>query len=82
MIEEITEKEFVERYGEGFYRELLEDCYWNVKQSPEWKNDKPDFYSLLTFPTKIDGKKHLLICEVTAKKFGNGAADFGIVNIY
>ncbi len=82
MIEEIEEKEFVKRYGEDFYRELVEDCYFAIRQSTEWINDKPDFYSILTFPGTTEGKECLFICVVTAKKFGNGYADFGIVNIY
>ncbi len=87
MITELNEKQFIEAYSEETYHKVVEKAYDHIKDSPEFLNDVPDFFTIQVLPChRLDGSKFTLIVEATAKKlFGTGmkriGTDFGIVRI-
>jgi len=87
MITELNEKQFIEQYSEKTYHEVVAKVYDHVKDSPEFNNEVPDFFTMQVLPcTRPDGTTFSLIVEATAKKlFGTGmkriGTDFGVTRI-
>ncbi len=82
----LTEKQFLSKFSEKQYQDVVRKAYEEVKKSPEFKNDKPEFASLLVFPCYDNiGQKFQLVVEVTAIKKQITPTlrvyDFGIVRL-
>lgn len=81
MIIELTETEFVSKFGETAYHLILESAILEVKKTPEYNNGMPYCHSVIAFPFDDYGYKTLII-EINCKKTDIGVGvfnDFGIV---
>jgi hypothetical protein len=90
MIRKISEKEFINENGAEHYMKLVQATYKCMKDSPEYKNDLPEMFSIIMFDWKFnDGRVGHIIIEANLKKIGRrndpiiagGMDDFGIVSM-
>ncbi len=66
MYQELTEAEFIEKFSEKAYREIMDSCIDLMKKDPKFYNDNKYYHSISVFPWTDHGYKNLIIecdCE-------------------
>lgn len=77
MYQALKETEFIQKFGEQAYQDILKNSIDFLMKTPEYKNDQPYCHGLAMFDWTDYGFKNLVV-EINCKKDGP-IKDFGIV---